>query len=131
MVVPINVNPNFTSAVLSKINNAISGTVTRTPDGYDVVKTNESGAQTAVLGKIYTVTYNYSTNGGTSATTTSAQVATGEQVDLTPTATKSGWTFVGWNTSSTATTKLNYSVLAPAYSVSSLLPTSTSSCSAS
>ena len=45
----------------------------------------------------YTVTYNYSTNGGTSATKTTASVAYGSNVDLTPTATKSGWTFVGWS----------------------------------
>ena len=55
----------------------------------------------------YTVTYNYGTNGGTSATKTTASVAYGSNVDLTPTATKSGWTFVGWNTSSTATKKLS------------------------
>ena len=29
-------------------------------------------------------------------------------IDLTPTATKSGWTFVGWNTDKDATTKLSY-----------------------
>ena len=55
----------------------------------------------------YTVTYNYSANGGTSATKTTATVNYGSAVDLTPTATKSGWTFVGWNTSQSATTKLN------------------------
>ena len=55
----------------------------------------------------YTVTYNYSTNGGTSATKTTATVAYKNAIDLAPTATKSGWTFVGWNTSSTATTKLS------------------------
>lgn len=54
----------------------------------------------------YTVTYNYSTNGGSSATKTSATVACGSAIDLSPTATKAGWTFVGWNTSSTATTGL-------------------------
>ena len=45
----------------------------------------------------YTVTYNYGTNGGTSATKTTASVAYGSNVDLTPTATKSGWKFVGWS----------------------------------
>lgn len=54
----------------------------------------------------FTVTYDYSTNGGTSATKTTAQVLSGTAVDLTPTATKSGWIFVGWNTSKTATTAL-------------------------
>lgn len=53
-----------------------------------------------------TVTYNYANNGGTSATKTSAAVKEGSAIDLTPTATKSGWTFVGWNTDKNATTGL-------------------------
>ncbi len=56
--------------------------------------------------KIYTVTYESKTNGGTTVNQTKT-VAYGSNVDLTLTATKDGWTFVGWNTSSTATTKLN------------------------
>ncbi|MDR3225269.1 MAG: InlB B-repeat-containing protein, partial [Clostridiales Family XIII bacterium] len=55
----------------------------------------------------YTVTYNYSENGGSSATKTSASVYVGAAIDLTPTASKSGWTFVGWNTNSAATTALS------------------------
>ena len=55
----------------------------------------------------YTVTYDYKTNGGTSATKTTDTVEVGDSIDLTPTATKSGYTFVGWNTSSTATTALD------------------------
>lgn len=55
----------------------------------------------------YTVTYNYSQNGGTSATKTSASVKYNATIDLTPTATKSGYTFVGWNTNKDATTKLS------------------------
>ena len=54
-----------------------------------------------------TITYDYGTNGGTSATKTSATVAYANSVDLTPTATKSGWTFVGWNTDKSAITKLD------------------------
>ncbi len=54
----------------------------------------------------YTVTYNYSTNGGSSATKTTATAKKGEAIDLTPTATKSGWTFVGWNTDPNANTEL-------------------------
>ena len=55
----------------------------------------------------YTVTYDYATNGGTSATKTSATVNYGSSIDLTPTATKAGYTFVGWNTAKTATTALS------------------------
>jgi uncharacterized repeat protein (TIGR02543 family) len=55
----------------------------------------------------YTVTYDFGTNGGTSSTKTSATVNYNAAIDLTPTATKDGWEFVGWNTSSTATTGLS------------------------
>ncbi|MBR3554018.1 MAG: InlB B-repeat-containing protein [Clostridia bacterium] len=55
----------------------------------------------------HTVTYNYAYNGGTSATKTSATVTEGLDIDLTPTATKSGFTFVGWNTNASATTGLS------------------------
>ena len=55
----------------------------------------------------YTVTYNYNYNGGTSASKTSALVATGSKVDLSPTASKSGYSFVGWNTNANATTALS------------------------
>ncbi|MCL1873997.1 MAG: InlB B-repeat-containing protein [Clostridiales bacterium] len=58
-----------------------------------------------------TVTYNYSANGGTSATKTTATLAQGAAIDLTPTATKSGWTFVGWNTSQNATAGLTSLVM--------------------
>jgi uncharacterized repeat protein (TIGR02543 family) len=44
-----------------------------------------------------TVTYDYATNGGTSATKASDTINSGSAVDLTPTATKAGYTFVGWN----------------------------------
>ena len=55
----------------------------------------------------YTVTYNYSYNGGSSATKTSALVATGSKVDLSPTASKSGYAFLGWNTNANATSGLS------------------------
>jgi len=51
----------------------------------------------------HTVTYNYSYNGGSSATATTVQVAEGSYINLNPTATKSGYTFVGWNTDANAT----------------------------
>lgn len=55
----------------------------------------------------YTVTYNYSANGGSSATQTSASVGFGASVDLSVRASKSGYTFVGWNTNKNATTGLS------------------------
>ena len=54
----------------------------------------------------YTVTYDYKTNGGTSSTKETEKVNYGENIDLTPTASKSGWTFVGWNTNKDATSGL-------------------------
>lgn len=53
-----------------------------------------------------TVTYNYSQNGGQSATASVKNVNYGSAIDLTPTASKSGYNFVGWNTDSNATTAL-------------------------
>ena len=54
----------------------------------------------------YTVTYNYIQNGGDSSTASTKTVTYGTAVDLTPTATKANYVFIGWNTSSTATTGL-------------------------
>ena len=55
----------------------------------------------------YTLSYNYSANGGSSATRTSASVSFGANADLSVTASKSGYTFVGWNTDRNATTGLS------------------------
>ncbi len=61
----------------------------------------------------YTVTYNATTNGGTfgnaSGYSSTASVNYGSAIDLSTSnryGTKSGWTFVGWNTDKNATTKL-------------------------
>ena len=63
------------------------------------------GNKSAVKGKgTYTVNYNCSENEGTGNTT--ASVTSNSAVDLTKKCTKEGWTFVGWNTDSKATTGL-------------------------
>lgn len=54
----------------------------------------------------YTVTYNYEANGGTSATLDSTSVMQGSNIDLTPTAVKSGAVFLGWNTDRNASSAL-------------------------
>ena len=46
----------------------------------------------------YTVTYDYAINGGSSASETSKSTQIGSPIDLSVTATKEGWKFVGWNT---------------------------------
>lgn len=54
------------------------------------------------------VTYNYSYNGGTSTTAGSnVRIKEGANIPLTPTAAKSGYVFVGWNTNANATSKLS------------------------
>ena len=73
------------------------------------ITTADTGNKTIYAGwnvNNYTVTYNYEENGGTSATKTSANVAYGSAIDLTPTASKAGYEFVGWNTNKDATSKL-------------------------
>lgn len=55
----------------------------------------------------FDVTYDFATNGGTSADKTTDVVINGDPVDLSPIAYKDGYEFVGWNTDSTATTKLD------------------------
>ena len=57
--------------------------------------------------KLHKVTYNYSYNGGSSATSNTKNYLQGESIDLTPTAKKSGWTFVGWTDTSSSSAKLN------------------------
>ena len=53
----------------------------------------------------YTLTYNYAENGGESSSKTNEQIDYGTEIDLTKvTATKDGYTFVGWNTDKNATT---------------------------
>lgn len=54
----------------------------------------------------FKVEYDTEENGGT-GTIPEDYVPFGEAVDLTPTATKTGWTFVGWNTDKDATTALS------------------------
>ncbi len=52
--------------------------------------------------KNHLVTYDYSTNGGTSTTAENEYINEGESINLSYTATKEGYEFVGWNTNSNA-----------------------------
>jgi len=59
----------------------------------------------------YKVTYDYKTNGGETSTKETQNIAYGSSIDLTPVATKTGWTFLGWNTDKTAKVALkNYTM---------------------
>ena len=53
------------------------------------------------------LTYDYSYNGGTSSQTYNEYVDPGTTVTLNKTASKSGWTFVGWNTNREAVTGMS------------------------
>ena len=55
----------------------------------------------------YTVTYNATTNGGSAVTPSQRQYYEGQKADLSVAATKSGWSFVGWNTNQNAHTALS------------------------
>ena len=58
------------------------------------------------LASLVNISYDYSTNGGQSTTGEDLVLAYGNDVDLSPSATKSGWNFVGWNTDKDAHTAL-------------------------
>lgn len=55
---------------------------------------------------LHTVTYNGSENGGQVVGVATAEIRTGEAIDLTIAAEKPGYTFVGWNTDKNATVGL-------------------------
>ena len=59
----------------------------------------------------YEVIYDYWTNGGTYASVLSKNTPYGSAVDLSVTATKNGYTFVGWNTNPDATSSLSSIVM--------------------
>ena len=46
---------------------------------------------------IYTITYDYTTNGGTSASVSSKEAVYNSNIDITPTAVKDGYEFIGWS----------------------------------
>ena len=86
---------------------AVANTIPDNGDGGTKTAVTVSNVATlTVSSQWYTVTYNYSENGGISATATAATVGFGSAIDLTPTATKTDWEFVGWNTDKNATAAL-------------------------
>ena len=82
---------------------SINGTVSDTPDGYGVLKTNANSIETAILSKIYTVTYNKNSSDAT-GTMNSQTIMKGES--FTPAAsgfTRTGYNFSKWNTKADGT----------------------------
>lgn len=67
----------------------------------------ESTTITARWTPIYIVYYNYTNNGGQSSNAVNQQVLSGNNANLSYTASKSGYTFLGWNTNENATSGLS------------------------
>jgi len=65
--------------------------------------------ETCINRPIYSkLTYDYKTNGGTSSNAVNlSKVLSGQKIDMSKTATKPGWVFVGWNTDKNAHTGLS------------------------
>ncbi len=69
-----------------------------------VISINKTTEAIAVWkANVYNVTYDYSTNGGTSVTNHVEEETYGKNIDLTPRGVKEGYTFVGWNEDKDAT----------------------------
>ena len=90
-----------------KVTAIAKGTVTITAKN---TKSNKSDTTSIICYTTSNLHYDYTTNGGTSLTdsdnTESADYEEDDVVNLTATAEKDGWTFVGWNTDATATTAM-------------------------
>jgi uncharacterized repeat protein (TIGR02543 family) len=83
-----------------EVNGQEDGSDDQTNEGNEQGDPNNPDNPTPVQ---YTVTYNFKDNGGTSATRTTARLTAGTPVDLSPTAAKANWQFIGWNTNKGAT----------------------------
>lgn len=87
---------------------AWSGTYETDIKNYTFTMPADNVSMTAIASvNSYKVTYDYATNGGSSVTTSSINVNYGSSISLSPIATKKDWTFVGWNTDSSATSGLD------------------------
>ena len=69
------------------------------------ISSNKSLASRASIG-FYTVIYDYATNGGSSSSEKTLEASYGSNADITVTASKNGYEFVGWNTDKGATSGL-------------------------
>ena len=74
-------------------------------DGDYTISSNKSLASRASIG-FYTVTYDYATNGGSSSSEKTLEASYGSNADITVTASKDGYEFVGWNIDKNATSGL-------------------------
>ena len=93
----------YTGYTLSGSLTALSGSTSAT------IKTKLGAGNGAIAlnSKINSYTVTYDKNGGSSVSKASASVNYNSAIDLTPTASKSGYEFIGWNTDKNATTALS------------------------
>jgi hypothetical protein len=98
-------DPDTTDNNASGDPNSPNPPTTETPGNSNPGNTNDPDPSDQTTG--FTLTYNFSQNGGTSATKASDTLKGGTAVALTATAAKTGWQFVGWNTNKDATTGLS------------------------
>lgn len=107
----VSVQENFTESVKAEVSFTIKAEEIPVGGADIIVKAvDNAGNQTEQIVMIekHSVTYDFGTNGGVSATKTSDVILSGEGIDLTPTAIRSGWEFVGWNTDKDAETGLTF-----------------------
>ena len=104
-------NNNITLATPTRPGYAFAGWYTQKNGGTQITSTSQITSNKTIYAHWtlngYTVTYDYKTNGGTSSTKETASVSYGTAIDLSPTATKAGYVFVGWNTNKDATKGLS------------------------
>ncbi len=124
---------NTTTGTYTKINATASmnvdatSKVTSAGTYYLYVKDEAGNISNLVQDNYYLVTYNK--NGGTTNPTKASEIVrNGNKADLTPTATRDGYSFVGWNTNASASTKLSeYTVKSNVtlYAIFSICPSGT------
>ena len=87
----------------------VAGVQVRNTDTY----TTAGDSKVYAHWKVHThnVVYDFWTNGGTDSSVYNAYVDYGAKLDLSVTATKEGWTFVGWNTNPDATEGLKDGIM--------------------
>lgn len=83
-----------------------NGTIVGEPGETTELTTSGQTYYATTSAAMYLLTYDCKTNGGSTSNST-VSVSNGAGVDLTKTCDKSGWTFVGWNTTSNATDAIN------------------------
>lgn len=88
----------FYDGKISGKTNAINGTVTKVPDTYKVVVSNEGEYEVATLRKTYVITFNKNSENA-EIEYENQTVNSGESLKKLPTATKTGYIFDGWFTS--------------------------------